>query len=99
VVDAVEKMQPLLGKFDTVTVRYDKVLLVFFRMGNLVVTLSFDPNVTTPFISSLSESMRALDSLYPAGAKHHRLRLVVCEFSGARPPDFKGTTTITAWSE
>lgn len=67
IVDAVEKMQPLLGKFDTVTVRYEQVLLVFFRMQNLVVTLSFDPNVTTPFISSLSESMRKLDSLYLTG--------------------------------
>jgi hypothetical protein len=67
IVDAVEKMQPLLGKFDTVTVRYEKVLLVFFRMNNLVVTLSFDPNVTTPFISSLSESIRRLESLYLTG--------------------------------
>ncbi len=67
IVDAVEKMQPLLGKFDTVTVRYEKVLLVFFRMNSLVVTLSFDPNVTTPFISSLSESIRKLESLYLTG--------------------------------
>lgn len=67
IVDAVEKMQPLLGKFDTVTVRYEKVLLVFFRMNSLVVTLSFDPNVTTPFISSLSESIRKLGSLYLTG--------------------------------
>ena len=67
IVDAVEKLQPLLGKFDNVTVRYEKMLLVFFHMRNLVVTLSFDPNVTTPFISSLSESMRILESLYLTG--------------------------------
>jgi hypothetical protein len=66
IVDAVEKLQPLLGKLDNVTVRFEKVLLVFFRMRNLVVTLSFDPTVTTPFISSLSSSMRTLDSLYLA---------------------------------
>jgi hypothetical protein len=64
IVDAVEKMQPLLGKLDTVTVRYDKMLLVFFHMETLFITLSFDPNVTTPFISSLSESMRTLGLLY-----------------------------------
>jgi hypothetical protein len=67
IVDAVEKMQPLLGKFDNVTVRYEKVLLVFFRMKNVVVTLSFDPNVSRPFMSSLSESMRMLESLYLTG--------------------------------
>jgi hypothetical protein len=67
IVDAVEKMQRFNGKFDTVTVRYEKVLLVFFRMNNLVVTLSFDPNVTTPFIRSLSELMRRLESLYLTG--------------------------------
>jgi hypothetical protein len=67
IVDAVEKLQPLLGKLDNVTVRYEKLLLVFFRMKNLVVTLSFDPNVTTPFMSSLSEPMRMLESLYLTG--------------------------------
>jgi hypothetical protein len=67
IVDAVEKMSPLLGKFDNVTVRYEKVVLVFFRMKNVVVTLSFDPNVMRPFMSSLSESMRMLESLYLTG--------------------------------
>ncbi|MGA2972675.1 MAG: hypothetical protein ABSE39_08655 [Candidatus Bathyarchaeia archaeon] len=67
IVDAVEKLQPLLGKLDNVTVRYEKLLLVFFRMKNLVVTLSFDPNVTRPFMSSLSESIRMLESLYLTG--------------------------------
>jgi hypothetical protein len=66
IVDAVEKLQPLLGKLDSVTVRYEKVLLVFFRLANLVVVLSFDPNVTTAFSSSLSDSMRMLSSLYLA---------------------------------
>ena len=31
IVDSVEKLQPLLGKLDNVTVRYEKMLLVFFR--------------------------------------------------------------------
>lgn len=64
IVDAVEKLQPILGKLDTVTVRYEKVLLVFFRMNALAVILSFNSNVSTPFISSLSDSIRALGSLY-----------------------------------
>jgi hypothetical protein len=64
IVDAVEKLQPILGKLDTVTIRYEKVLLAFFRMNTLVVVLSFDSNVSTPFVSSLSDSMRTLGSLY-----------------------------------
>jgi hypothetical protein len=64
IVDAVEKLQPVLGKLDNVTVRYEKVLLVFFRMEGLVVILSFNANVSTPFISSLSDSMRKIGSAY-----------------------------------
>jgi hypothetical protein len=63
IVDAVEKLQPLLGRLDNVTVRYEKVLLVFFRFRNLTVVLSFNPDVSTPFISSLSDSMRTISSL------------------------------------
>jgi hypothetical protein len=66
IVDAVEKLQPLLGKLDNVTVRYEKLLLVFFRVGSLTVVLSFNPDVSTPFISSLSESMRTISTLYLA---------------------------------
>jgi hypothetical protein len=64
IVDALEKLQPVLGKFDNVTARYEKVLLVFFRMEGLIVILTFNPDVTTPFISSLSKSMNQLCSLY-----------------------------------
>ena len=64
IVDAVEKMQPVLGKLDNITVRYEKVVLVFFRMEGLVIVVSFNPDVSTPFFSSLSEKMRVLASLY-----------------------------------
>ena len=64
IVDAVEKLEPLLGKVDNVTVRYEKLLLVFFRLEGLVIILSFDSTVNTPFVSSFSGSMRKLASLY-----------------------------------
>ena len=64
IVDAVEKLQPLLGKLDDVTVRYEKLLLVFFRLEGFVVILSFDHTFSTPFISSLSSTMRKLASLH-----------------------------------
>jgi hypothetical protein len=62
IVDAVEKMQPILGKLDNVTVRYEKVLLVFFHVQSFTVIFSFNPDVSTPFISSLSEMMQTISS-------------------------------------
>lgn len=62
IVDAVEKLQPVLGKLDNVTVRYEKVLMVFFRVQNFTVVLSFNPDVSTPFISSLSKTMQTISS-------------------------------------
>jgi len=62
IVDAAEKMQPLVGKLDTVTVRYEKVLFVFFHISELVVIFSFETDVTTPFISSLSKFMKTISS-------------------------------------
>ena len=63
-VDAAEKMEPVLGRVESVTIRYEKVLLVFFRMGEVVITLSFNPTVATPFVSALSDVMQELGSKY-----------------------------------
>ncbi len=63
-VDAAEKMQGLLGALESVTIRYEKVLLVFFRVKKLVVILSYDPKVTTPFVSALSDLIRMLGTTY-----------------------------------
>ena len=62
IVDGVEKLQPLLGKLDNVTVRYEKVLIVFFRVHNFTVVLTFNADVSTPFMSSLSETVRTISS-------------------------------------
>ena len=63
-VDAAEKMQGILGALESVTIRYEKVLLVFFRVKKLVVILSYDPKVTTPFVSALSDLIRMLGTTY-----------------------------------
>ena len=64
ILDAVEKLTPLLGTVESVTVRYEKVLLVFFAKGNYVVVLSFNPTVTRPFMTALTETMQSLASQY-----------------------------------
>jgi hypothetical protein len=66
IVDAAEKLQQILGKLESVTMRYDKVLLVFFRVRKLVVVLSYNPEVTTPFISASSDLIRTLGTTYLA---------------------------------
>ena len=63
IVDAVEKMQPILGKLDRVTVRYEKVTLMFFRLEEFVVVLSFEPKSNATFSASISESMRKIAPL------------------------------------
>ena len=64
IVDAAEKLQPILGKLESVTIRYEKVLFAFFRVKKVVVVLSYNPEVTTPFISASSDLMRTLGATY-----------------------------------
>lgn len=63
-VDAAEKLQIILGALESVTIRYEKVLLVFFRVKKLIVILSYDPKVTTPFVSAVSDLIRMLGTTY-----------------------------------
>jgi len=64
-IDAVEKLwAPLLGTVESVTVRYEKVLLVFFSKANYVVVLSFNPDVSRPFMSALTDFIQSLASQY-----------------------------------
>jgi hypothetical protein len=64
IVDAVEKLEPVLGKLESVRVRYEKVVLVFFRVESLIVILSFDPDVATPFGTNVSNSVDRLGAKY-----------------------------------
>lgn len=64
ILDSVEKLSPLLGVVESVTIRYTKVFLAFFTKGSYVIVLSFDPDIQRPFMSALTEWMRSLASLY-----------------------------------
>lgn len=59
-VDAVEKLEPHLGKMDGVSIRYEKALLAFYRVRDLVLVLSFGPEVVTPFLSRIGSEIRKL---------------------------------------
>ena len=62
ILDGVEKFSPMLGTVQSVTVRYEKVLLVFFAKGDYIVILTFNPEVSTPFISATTEYVESLSS-------------------------------------
>ena len=62
IVDAVEKFSPMLGVVESVTVRYEKLFLVFFARGNYVIVLSFNPDIQRPFMSALTGWVQSLAS-------------------------------------
>jgi len=63
-VDAAEKLSPALGCVESVTIRYEKLFMVFFRLEKHTIVLTFDPTIARPFMSALSKSMRTLGSRY-----------------------------------
>jgi hypothetical protein len=64
IVRTAEKLQRVLGNLESMTVRYEKVLLVFLRVKKVLVVLSYNPDVTKPFMSASSDIMRMLGTTY-----------------------------------
>ena len=64
IVEAVDKLRPFLGAMEAFRVRYKKALLMFHRAGNLIVVLSFGPQVTTPFLSEVTKQFEKLKEEY-----------------------------------
>ncbi|MFI5448927.1 MAG: hypothetical protein ACHQ03_04060 [Candidatus Bathyarchaeia archaeon] len=64
IIDAAEKLQRVLGNLESVTIRYEKLLFAFFRVKKVIVLLSYNPDVTTPFISASSDLIRMLGTMY-----------------------------------
>ena len=62
IVDAVEKLETHLGHMDSVSIRYEKALLLFQRINDLVLVFSFGPEVVTPFLSRITSESRRLAS-------------------------------------
>ena len=64
IVDAVGKLSPYLGKVGGITAHYEKVLLIFYRIGSLVVMISFEKDEPTPFYDRVTESFMKSSSQY-----------------------------------
>ena len=63
-IDIAEKLSPALGQVESVTIRYEKMFMVYFGLENLTIVLTFEPTIVRPFMSALSESMQALAARY-----------------------------------
>jgi hypothetical protein len=63
-IDCAEKLSPTVGLVESVTIRYEKLFLVFFRLKNLTIAISFEPTIVRPFMSALSALMVDLGSRY-----------------------------------
>ena len=61
IVDAAEKLRPFCGAIRRLAVRYDKVLLVFYRTTAHLVVLSLEPKVEQALLDEIGNSVRKLE--------------------------------------
>jgi hypothetical protein len=61
IVDAAEKLRPFCGPIRRVTLRYDKIALIFYRTTAHLVVLSLDPEVEQPLLDEIGNSVRKLE--------------------------------------
>jgi len=60
IVESVHKLSQFLGEVSGVTAHYQKALVVFYPFGNLVVVISFQAGVETPFYDRIAEAFKKL---------------------------------------
>lgn len=58
IVEAVEKLSPFLGEVGGITAHYQKALVVFYTINNLIVIISFQPEVATPFFNRITDALQ-----------------------------------------
>ena len=64
IVDAVEKMQPFFGHLNGLVAHYEKVLMIFYRIGEMVVIVTYAPDVATPFYDKITGAFEKLSKQY-----------------------------------
>jgi len=57
---AVERLLPNLGNARAVTIRYDKILLTLCRVSNLLVVVSYNPTMETPFLTRFEQEIKRI---------------------------------------
>lgn len=61
-----EKLRPFCGTIRRVTVRYDRVLLVFYRTAAHLVIMSFEPEVEQELLDRIGSLVRKLELVGPS---------------------------------
>jgi len=64
ILESVEKLFPFLGEVSGVTAHYGKALVIFYRFGKLIVVISFQTGVETPFYNRITEAFSKLSAQY-----------------------------------
>jgi hypothetical protein len=64
IVESVDKLAAFLGKVEGITAHYEKALLVFYRYENMIVVISFQPEVATPFYNQITEAFKKHSAQY-----------------------------------
>lgn len=60
-VDSAEKLRPFCGAIRRIAVRYDKVLLVFYRTAAHIVVLSLESQVEPALLDEIGNAVRKLE--------------------------------------
>ena len=61
IVETVEKMQTHLGRMQAVAVRYDKVMILLYHAGKLIIVLGMEHDGSMPFASEIEELERLVE--------------------------------------
>lgn len=64
ILEAVEKLVPFLGQVGGVTAHYERALIVFYRIEDLIVIISLQPNQETTFYNRITEAFRKASAKY-----------------------------------
>jgi hypothetical protein len=64
IIESVDKLAPFLGKVGGVTAHYDKALLVLYRFESLIVIVTFESEVATPFYNRITDEFKKHSAQY-----------------------------------
>jgi hypothetical protein len=64
IIESVDKLSQVLGEVSGVTAHYQKALIILYPFDNLIVLISFQAGVETPFYDKITEAFKKL------GAEH-----------------------------
>lgn len=55
---AVRREVPYCGELTGFVIRYEKIVLAFYRMTDCVVVIGYEPEIDTPILNSLAETLK-----------------------------------------